>query len=297
MSHLSSHSRNRKNKKKEIKSRQLKIISFVRVFVKQNPKISKKLLCEIYNIPKSTLYYRPIKIIEDTIMKTRVSVSHIFNPYYGYRRIAYEMKKNKKKVLRIIQMYYLYGLTRKRKFHKPWDRNLPHMWVENSKKWLEIHSVHQVWNSDFTHIYYKNMELFLATVLDEYSKQVVGYQIWFHHGSDLIIWAVKHAVTKTKTTPSMLHSDQGSEYRSYEYFDALKKYNISVSMSRKSSPWENGSQESFYWKLKFELWNLNRFSCVEEVIEAIHLHIYYYNNHRIHTTLKTTPANFAKMHS
>lgn len=64
---------------------------------------------------------------------------------------------------------------------------------------------------------------------------------------------MNHAVLKTKKTPIYLHSDQGSEYRSYEYFEALEKYNISASMSRKSSPWENGSQESFYGKLKFEL--------------------------------------------
>ncbi len=257
-----------------------------------------KLICEIYKIPKSTLYYKPKKIIDDTIIKTKIQIAHIFDPYYGHRRISYHLQMNKKKILRIVQMYYLYGLTRKRRrFVKSWDRNLPHMWVKNMKKELEIQEIHQVWNSDFTHIYYKNMELFLATVLDEYSKQVVGYQIWFHHGKDLVIWAMKNAVIKTKTTPDILHSDQGSEYRSYEYFEALKKYNISASMSRKSSPWENGAQESFYGKLKFELWNLNRYSCIEEVIEAIHLHIYYYNNHRIHTTLKMTPVNFAKTHS
>jgi len=171
------------------------------------------------------------------------------------------------------------------------------MWVKNLKKELKVQFIHQVWNSDFTHIYYRGTELFLATVLDEYSKQIVGYTLWFHHGKELILWAVKHAVLKTKKTPIYLHSDQGSEYRSYEYFDALEKYNISASMSRKSSPWENGSQESFYGKLKFELWNLNRFWTIAEVIEAIHLYIYYYNNNRIHTSLKMTPVDFAKLHS
>lgn len=271
--------------------------NFVRGFAKNNPQISKKFLQEVYGIPRSTLYYKPKKIITDTITKTRIEVTHIFDPYYGYRRVSYHLEMNKKKVLRIVQMYYLYGLTRKRKFSKPGDKNLPHMWVKNQKKSLEIQTVNQVWNSDFTHIYYKGNELFLATVLDEYSKQIVGYQIGFHHGKELIISAMKNAIHKTKTTPDILHSDQGSEYRSYEYFDALKRYNIAASMSRKSSPWENGSQESFYGKLKFELWNLNRYSSIEEVIEAIHLHIYYYNNHRIHTTLKTTPKKFAILHS
>ncbi len=254
--------------------------------------------CEIYKIPRSSLYYKRSKRITDTLLKTKIEFNRIFHPYYGYRRHSYQFEMNKKKVHRIVQIYSLYGLARmKRKFMKPWDRNLAHMWVKNFKKEFEVQCIHQVWNSDFTHIYYKGIELFLATILDEYSKQVVWYQIWFHHGKELVLSAVKQAVMKTKQTPIYIHSDQGSEYRSYEYFDALEKYNISASMSRKSSPWENGSQESFYGKLKFELWNLNRFWNIAEVIEAIHLYIYYYNNNRIHTSLKMTPVDFAKLHS
>lgn len=265
--------------------------------MKQNPHMNKKLLCEIYGVKRSSLYYKKKLDITDTITKTKIQITHIFDPYYGHRRIAYAVKMNKKKILRIIQIYSLYALTRRKKFRKPWDRNLPHMWVKNHKKDVQVHYMHQVWNSDFTHIYYKGIELFLATILDEYSKQIVWYSIGFHHGKDLIISAVKNAVAKTKTTPEILHSDQGSEYRSYEYFDTLKRYKIAASMSRKSSPWENGSQESFYGKFKFELWNLNRFESVEEVIEAIHLQIYYYNNHRIHTALKMSPKQFEILHS
>jgi transposase InsO family protein len=99
---------------------------------------------------------------------------------------------------------------------------------------------------------------------------------------------------RSKSIPKLLHSDQWSEYRSYEYFDTLKRYNISASMSKKSSPWENQSQESFYGKFKFELWNLNRFDSIEKAIEAVYLKIYYYNNYRIHTTLKMSPKEYQK---
>jgi len=255
-------------------------------------------VCRIYNIPRSSLYYKRRKRISDTILKTRIAVHRIFEPYYGYRRHSYHFGMNKKKVHRIVQSYSLYWLTRmKRKFIKPGDRNIASMWVVNFKKDFEIQNIHHFWSSDFTHLYFKGVQFYLATILDEYSKQIVGYSLWFHHSKELIFQAIKNAVWKTKQTPLFLHSDQGSEYRSYEYFEILKKYNISASMSRKSSPWENGSQESFYWKLKFELWDLNRFKSMAEVIEAIHLHIYYYNNFRIHTTLKMAPAKFAKLHS
>ncbi len=255
-------------------------------------------MCEIYKIPRSSLYYKRRKRISDCILKTKISVNRIFEPYYGYKRHAYFLKINKKKVQRITQMFSLYGLTRQRKrFTKPWDKNLAHMWVGNMKKVITVQDTHQVWSSDFTHLYFKGMQFYVATVLDEYSKQIVGYSIALHHSKELILQAIQNAIWKTKQTPVYLHSDQGSEYRSYEYFEALKRYNISASMSKKSSPWENGSQESFYGKFKFELWNLNRFSTFGEVIETIHKYFYYYNNFRIHTRLKMTPKEFEKLHA
>ena len=66
-------------------------------------------------------------------------------------------------------------------------------------------------------------------------------------------------------------------------------------MSKKSSPWENWAQESFYWKFKFELWNLNRFDSFEKAVEAVILQIHYYNNFRIHTKLKMSPVQFVNL--
>ena len=120
------------------------------------------------------------------------------------------------------------------------------MGVENIKKKTDILEVHQVWSSDFTHLYYKEIEFYLATVLDEYSKKIVGYTISRHHEKEIVFSALESAIQKEQKTPDILHSDQGSEYRSYDYFSLLKRYEISASMSRKASPRENGSQESFY---------------------------------------------------
>jgi transposase InsO family protein len=262
------------------------------------PKLSKILLCNVFNIPRSTLYYKKKKRVWDLILETKIKVIHIFDPFYWHRRIAWDLKINKKTSSRIMQKSKIYAKTRKkRNFTKPWDKNLPNMWVANIKKEIKINNINQVWSSDFTHLYFKQVEFYLATILDEYSKEIVGYKIWFNHEKELIISTVRNAISRAEQTPDILHSDQWSEYRSYEYFEALKQYSISASMSRKASPWENGSQESFYWKFKFELWNLNKYSTVEEAIEAVHLQIYYYNNHRIHTTLKMSPIQFKELHS
>ena len=211
--------------------------------------------------------------------------------------MACYFKVNIKKATRIMQKYNIYAETRKRKkFVKPWDKNLPHMWVANLKKEMVINSLNQVWSSDFTHLYYKDIEFYLATVLDEYSKEIVWYKIWMHHEKELVMWALNDWIRKKWLTPDVSHSDQWSEYRSYQYFDVLEKHKISASMSRKASPWENAWQESFYWKFKFELWNLNRFNTIDEAIEAVHLQMYYYNNDRIHTSINMSPVEFANSH-
>ena len=98
---------------------------------------------------------------------------------------------------------------------------------------------------------------------------------------------------KLQTTPAYCHSDQGSEYDSYKYKDLIKSHHTQVSMSKKASPWENGYQESFYNNFKTDLGlEFERFQTIGELIEAIHQVIFYYNNQRIHTTLKMPPAKF-----
>ena len=68
-------------------------------------------------------------------------------------------------------------------------------------------------------------------------------------------------------------------------------------MSEKASPWQNGHKESFYGKFKLELEDIDRYESISELIEAIHLQIYYYNNERIHTALKMSPLQFKKKHT
>jgi transposase InsO family protein len=243
------------------------------------------------------LYYKKRKRISDAIFSNEVKIENILSPYYWQRRMANYFWVSVSKTSRIMQKYDIYAkIPKKRRFTKPWDKNLPHMWVDNIKKELDIVKVNQVWSWDFTHLFYKHTEFYLATMIDDYSKEIVWYKVWMHHEKELIIWALDDWITKKWLSPEISHTDQWSEYRSYKYFEALKRYSISASMSRKAAPWENWGQESFYWKFKFELWNLNRFNSIEEAIEAVHLQIHYYNNDRIHTVLKMSPVQFANSH-
>lgn len=186
---------NKNFQKKEIKIKQKWKLDFVRKLSKK-PWINKKYLSKIFNVARSSLYYKKIQIISDTIFSTKIKLENIFNPYYWQRRMAYYFWVSIDKTSRIMQKYNIYARVRKRKFVKPWDRNFANMWVKNIKKEINLNKSNQVWSSDFTHLYYKNIEFYLATVIDDYSKEIVWYKIWLHHEKELIF--LKHALLSLK---------------------------------------------------------------------------------------------------
>ena len=130
--------------------------------------------------------------------------------------------------------------------------------------------------------------------MDLYTREIVGFNVSRFHNTELILGALNNALSKTCKLPKFHHSDQGSEYNSQQYTDILEKLKIKISMSNKSSPWENGHQESFYSGFKLDLGDVNRFDELGELIESIYKKIDYYNTNRIHTALKMSPKQFRK---
>ena len=143
-----------------------------------------------------------------------------------------------------------------------------------------------------TYISYQNKFIYLATILDAFTREVIAWNISSRHNKELITEALLNAINKREKPPNIFHSDQGSEYKSDDLAKILQSSNIKASMSKKSSPWQNGRQESFYQKFKFELEDFDSYQSQGELIEAIALQIYYYNNKRIHLALKMPPVVF-----
>lgn len=108
--------------------------------------------------------------------------------------------------------------------------------------------------------------------------------------------ALNMALNKTENIPYYHHFDQGSEYDAYDYIKELEENKIQISMSKKSHPWENGYQESFYSGFKLDFGWPNQFKTWGELIESIYLQINYYNKSRIHTSLKITPIKFREQY-
>ena len=128
----------------------------------------------------------------------------------------------------------------------------------------------------------------------------MGVEISDKHDSVLALKVIQDAVTKNNCIynkqPKYLHSDQGSEFMARIVTNFIEQNNITISVSDKGSPWQNGYKESFFDKFKTEMGDINRFETLGELIEEIYSYIYYYNNLRIHTTIKTAPILFRQNH-
>ena len=175
---------------------------------------------------------------------------------------------------------------------KPEDQNKPETRIKNILKLICPIRQNIVWAGDFTYLWFKDRFWYLATVIDIHTREIIGWHIANHHTTGLIMESFKDAVRRSKNSPQYFHSDQGSEYVAGAYESLLNIHNTQPSHSRKSSPWQNGCQESFYSQFKLELGSIKRFEHVGELIEAIHQQLDYYNNRRIHSSHRMPPAKF-----
>lgn len=149
----------------------------------------------------------------------------------------------------------------------------------------------QVWAQDFTYLWCMGRWYYLSTVLDIFSREIVGWGVSIHHDTKLILSALYDALSK-RETPGILHFDRGSEYLSGQHLDLLERLEVRPSVSAPGSPWQNGFQERFYGSLKTELGSLKNIISEGELFEQIALTLNYYNTRRIHTKLKTNPRQF-----
>lgn len=216
------------------------------------------------------------------------------NPSYGHRRLALALGLGKKRVRRIMHLFSLKPYKRKARWRKRRDeRRAPSPYI-NEIKGLCPRFANYIWASDFTYLKFKDKYLYLATVMDLYTREIVGWHLADGHTGDLTVRSLQDALIERKLAkPKFIHSDQGSEYLSKEYIKFIEVWQIKISMSKKASPWENGYQESFYNNFKTDLGlEFDRFNNLGEFVEAIHQTINYYNKERIHTTLRTSPSKF-----
>ena len=264
------------------------------VINQQSPPKSKKALAQELGVSRSSLYYKPKLPEKDLKLKAEIEKVMSDHKAYGHRRVADALNINNKRARRVMKLFGLKPQrTRRRPPSKPKDRNQAPMDIPNLVKGTFIEAQNQVWSSDFTYLPFYGRFVYLATLEDIFTRQVVGWELSTKHNVNLVAEALLNALNHY-SAPRIAHSDQGSEYRSQAYLNLLNSLNIKPSMSAKASPWQNGHKEAFYSEFKLELGHPECYADLGELIEAVSRQIYYYNNNRIHTALRCPPAIFAQ---
>ncbi|WP_338024150.1 IS3 family transposase [Amphritea atlantica] len=141
------------------------------------------------------------------------------------------------------------------------------------------------WTTDITYIWVENQWLYLATVMDLYSRRIVGWSLDKSMTETLVTTALKDALMRRKVKPGLvLHSDRGTQYRAQKYIDFARSNGLELSMSRKGNCWDNAPMESFFSRLKVELIYAKNYSSVQDARAGIFEYIeIFYNRKRRHS--------------
>lgn len=243
-------------------------------------------------IARSTLYYHPILPERDLELKTQIQEVWKEFPEYGSRRLATELGFNRKRLKRVMRYFGLKPPRRRVRLNKEEDLGKAPSPFPNLPQTLTPAAPNIAWVADFTYLLFQGEFLYLATVLDMFTREVLGWNILSARTVELVRGAFEEALLRAGTTPYLLHSDQGSQYTATEYLFYLEQRGIKISMSEKSSPWQNPHQESYYSQFKLELGDPNRFQTLGELVTQIQYLIHRYNTRRIHSALNMSPVSF-----
>jgi len=219
-------------------------------------------------------------------------------PFYGYRRVSKELRRrdlpvNHKKVLRIMREDSL--ICRRKKAFKPVTTQSDHNYniYPNLIKDIEVTGLNQVWVADITYVQLPQEFIYLAAIIDIFSRKCIGWALGKEINTLLTLDALSMAISKRKVlgfVNLIHHSDRGVQYASDDYVELLEKNGIRISMSASGNPYDNAFAESFNKTLKVEEVYINEYETFEDALINIkHFIDIVYNKKRLHSSIGYVP--------
>jgi transposase InsO family protein len=256
-------------------------------------------MCYVAQVSRAGFYrslreHRPVE--EDMAVRStiqQIALEH--RRRYGYRRIAAELRRrgmrvNHKRVARLMREDNLLSVQ-PRAFVVTTDAKHDLEVYLNLARRMTLTGLNQLWVADITYIRLKREFVYLAVLLDAYSRKVVGWALDRTLAARLPIAALEHAIAERTPPPGLVHhSDQGVQYASGAYVTILRTHHLIPSMSRPANPYDNASCESFMKTLKREEIYANDYRDLDHLRTHIEVFIeQYYNRARLHSALGYRP--------
>ena len=265
-----------------------------------HPELPVVRLCEAFSLSRSSFYEHTDENTDPDEELAR-DIEEIIEQFvgYGYRRVTHELarqgkKINHKRVLRVMQERQLTHRKKPRKATTT-DSGHPHQRYPNLLAVTQVLRPNQVWQADLSYVRVTGGFVYVACVLDSFTREIVGWSIAERLTAEVALAALDNALVARYPQAGLIHhSDQGVQYACTAYIEVLKGSDIVSSMSRTGNPYDNARMESFFKTLKVEEVNLQEYANLDEAREYIGRFIALYNEHRLHSSLGyVPPAEFA----
>jgi putative transposase len=246
------------------------------------------LVCQVLGYPRSQVYYEPQPAVDETAIKATISTIAEQHPTYGYRRITARLKRagheiNHKRVARLMNELGLVGkcpLKRKRTTNS----NHPFKRYPNLMMNLVVDHPDQVWVGDIIYIRLHQEFVYLAVLMDVFTRSIRGWHLARSMDQSLTITALLKGLEKGQ--PEIHHSDQGVQYAANEYVKLLQQHQVKVSMAEVGQAWQNGYAERLMRTIKEEEVDLSEYRNFTEAYQQIERFLDdVYMQKRIHSSL------------
>lgn len=256
-------------------------------------------LGEAVGLSRATIWrqlQRPTIVPDDDLeLRSQIQTIALEMRSYGYRPITEELhrrglKVNHKRVLRLLREDNLLCL-RQRAFVRTTDSRHGLTVYPNLARDLVLSNINQLWVADITYIRLRREFIYLAVILDAFSRRCLGWAISRHIDTELTLAALQMALRSRTVQPGLVHhSDQGVQYAATDYVAILREHKIEISMSRTGNPYDNAKAERFMRTLKYEEIYLNDYETLAEVRASVeHFIDAVYNRKRLHSAIGYRP--------